>query len=268
MSVSSRSSTSSPATVVKKSTNNGGIHSNIPDLDDMPPLERSTPDSNITDETFEEDEDDSELRVKATISKVVKGVKVVEAVTKKHGVYKLSISDILGANNYKPHDLTGAEIVIVLGPKRPKRKREFLWATLADDWPGPDDEEAEMDIPIKEEALENALINLQRFYKFTLKNSGEANRQIANLKDEVANAPNMQSRVAIISHHLTLASQSFMGIDVHDDESVEDLITSTRCSSVAKGKEFLVFFLLPMKMLSFCVVSFQQYRMSSTSGAR
>ena len=161
----------SPNTVVKK---NGvgsvaALHSHIPDLDDIdiPSLEQCTPNSNLTGDTFDDEEDDSELRVKATVSKVIKGIKVVEAVTKKHGVYKLSISDILGTSNYKPHDLTGAEIVIVLGPKRGKsRKREFLWSMLAEDWPGPDDDELEVDIPIKEEALENAMTNLTRFYKY------------------------------------------------------------------------------------------------------
>ncbi len=169
LSTSSRSTTSSPNTVVKKNGAAVALHSHIPDLDDIdiPSLERCTPDSNLTGDTFDDEEDDSELRVKATVSRVIKGVKVVEAVTKKHGMYKLSISDILGANNYKPHDLAGAEIVIVLGPKRGKsRKREFLWAMLSDDWPGPDDDELEVDIPIKEEALDNAMTNLIRFYKY------------------------------------------------------------------------------------------------------
>ncbi len=71
-------------------------------------------------------------------------------------------------------------------------------------------------------------------FRYTLKGSDAANRQISNLKDEVANAPNMQTKVAIISHHLTLASQSFIGVDV-DDETL-DLMSSTRCSSVAKGE--------------------------------
>ena len=38
---------------------------------------------------MDDDEDDSELRVKAHVSKVVTAVRVVEAVTKKHGVYKV-----------------------------------------------------------------------------------------------------------------------------------------------------------------------------------
>ena len=59
---------------------------------------------------MDDDEDDSELRVKANVSKVIPGVRVVEAVTKKHGVYKLSINDIVGASKYKPDELKGAEI--------------------------------------------------------------------------------------------------------------------------------------------------------------
>ena len=60
--------------------------------------------------SMDDDEDDSELRVKANVSKVIPGVRVVEAVTKKHGVYKLSINDIVGASKYKPDELKGAEI--------------------------------------------------------------------------------------------------------------------------------------------------------------
>ena len=71
--------------------------------------------------------------------KVIKGVRIVEAITKKHGQYKLSINDILGASKFKPVDLTGAEIVIVLGPlKKNQRRRDFLWAELAEDWQGPE----------------------------------------------------------------------------------------------------------------------------------
>ena len=56
------------------------------------------------------------------MTKVINGVRVVEALTKKHGIYKLSINDIVGASKFKPNDLTGAEIVIVLGPlKRNQR---------------------------------------------------------------------------------------------------------------------------------------------------
>ena len=66
-------------------------------------------------------------------------MRIVEAITKKHGQYKLSINDILGASKFKPVDLTGAEIVIVLGPlKKNQRRRDFLWAELAEDWQGPE----------------------------------------------------------------------------------------------------------------------------------
>ena len=82
-----------------------------------------------------DEDDDSELRVKATITKVINGVRVVEALTKKHGIYKLSINDILGASKYKPTDLTGADIVIVLGPhKKNQRRRDFLFAELSEVW--------------------------------------------------------------------------------------------------------------------------------------
>ena len=161
--------------------------------------------------------------------KVIKGVRIVEAITKKHGQYKLSINDILGASKFKPMDLTGAEIVIVLGPlKKNQRRRDFLWAELAEDWQGPgsnkdnveDDDEIEgvvndqqEVIPIKEEALENALLNLRRFYKWSIKDGNEAHRQIAALQEELTNAANVQAKVAVISDHLTLASQSFTGIE-------------------------------------------------------
>lgn len=230
----SRSSTASPATVVN--------YNEVLDLDDV--------DKNPTQASFEEDEDDSELRVKATITKVVNGVKVVEALTKKHGIYKLSISDIVGASKYKPNDLTGAIIVIVLGPmKKNQRRRDFLRAEISDDWSGPtptssipeqpptpdvenghNEEGLEQPGLVKEETLENALVNLKRFYKWSIKDDQEAKRTIAALLDEVDNAGTIQEKIAVISDHLTLASQSF---NVHDadDDSIEELITSTRCSS-------------------------------------
>jgi hypothetical protein len=243
----SRSTTASPATVGKSNGFSIYTHPDVLDLDDLPPLETVSKGASGGGgaaaqkvSSFEDEEDDSELRVKATISKVIKAIRVVEAMTKKHGVYKLSINDILGAAKYRPSDLTGAEIVIVLGPlKKNQRRRDFLWAELAEDWPGPTPEydedhaaavEATDAIPIKEEALENAMINLKRFYKWSLKNSEVANRQIAALNDEVNNAHNIQTKVAVISDHLTLASQSFAGLEL-DDESMEELITSTRCSS-------------------------------------
>ena len=68
-------------------------------------------------------------------------------------------------------------------------------------------------IPIKEEALENALLNLRRFYKWSIKDGNEAHRQIAALQEELTNAANVQAKVAVISDHLTLASQSFTGIE-------------------------------------------------------
>ena len=93
---------------------------------------------------MDDDEDDSELRVKAHVSKVVTAVRVVEAVTKKHGVYKLSINDIVGASKYKPDELKGAEIVIVLGPiKKNQRRRDFLWAELSENWKGPELKESD-----------------------------------------------------------------------------------------------------------------------------
>eukprot|EP00093_Oithona_nana_P000532 00532.XXX_361_959_1 [CDS] Oithona nana genome sequencing. len=101
----SRSSTASPATV-----NGGASAMEILDLDE---LEQKKV---IKHNSLDDEEDDSELRVKATIAKVIKGVRIVEAITKKHGQYKLSINDILRASMFKPMDLTGAEIVIVLGP--------------------------------------------------------------------------------------------------------------------------------------------------------
>ncbi len=220
----SRSSTASPATIVD--------NSQVADLEE---LER-----NHASASFEEEEDDSELRVKATIAKLYSSLKLVEAVTKKHGVYKLSISDIVGASKYKPTDLTGAIIVIVLGPlKKNQRRRDFLRAELSDEWTGPPmtsasvssiEEPTEEQSVIKEEALENALVNLKKFYKWSIKDEKESQRQIAALLEEVANADSIQDKIAIISDHLTLASQSFSGIDL-DDDSIEELITSTRCSS-------------------------------------
>ena len=236
----SRSSTASPATV-----NGGASAMEILDLDE---LEQKKV---IKHNSLDDEEDDSELRVKATIAKVnfdfdifgakiqtsnfpiflkvIKGVRIVEAITKKHGQYKLSINDILGASKFKPMDLTGAEIVIVLGPlKKNQRRRDFLWAELAEDWQGPgsnkDNDEGDDDIegvvndqqeviPIKEEALENALLNLRRFYKWSIKDGNEAHRQIAALQEELTNAANVQAKVAVISDHLTLASQSFTGIE-------------------------------------------------------
>ena len=155
---------------------------------------------------MDDDEDDSELRVKANVSKVIPGVRVVEAVTKKHGVYKLSINDIVGASKYKPDELKGAEIVIVLGPlKKNQRRRDFLWAELSENWKGPsaeikgsdDEDEVEDEDPVlvKEEALENAMVNLKRFYKWSIKNQHEAERQIRALQEEVANAPDVQAKV-------------------------------------------------------------------------
>ena len=193
-------------------------------------------------QSMDDDEDDSELRVKAKVSQVVASVRVVEAVTKKHGVYKLSINDIVGASKFKPDELKGADIVIVLGPlKKNQRRRDFLWAELSDSWEGPakvpikeseDEEEVDDQVLVKEEALENAMVNLKRFYKWSIKNQDEADRQIRNLLDEVANASDVQAKVAIISDHLTLASHSFtVGNYDNDDESMEELITSTRCSS-------------------------------------
>ena len=207
----SRSSTASPATI-----NGGASALEILDLDE---LEQKKV---VKHNSLDDEEDDSELRVKATITKVLKGVRIVEAITKKHGQYKLSINDILGASKFKPMDLTGAEIVIVLGPlKKNQRRRDFLWAELSDDWQGPgifsskdnEDEEDQEVIPIKEEALENALLNLRRFYKWSIKDSEEAQRQIAALQEELSNAANVQAKVAVISDHLTLASQSFTGIE-------------------------------------------------------
>ena len=76
------------------------------------------------------------------------------------------------------------------------------------------------------------MVNLKRFYKWSIKNHEEAERQIRTLQEEVANAPDVQAKVAIISDHLTLASHSFaIGALDNDDESLEELITSTRCSS-------------------------------------
>ena len=75
-----------------------------------------------------------------------------------------------------------------------------------------EDQEQEV-IPIKEEALENALLNLRRFYKWSIKDGNEAHRQIAALQEELTNAANVQAKVAVISDHLTLASQSFTGIE-------------------------------------------------------
>ena len=114
-------------------------------------------------------------------------------------------------------------------------RRDFLWAELAEDWSGPK-EQIEQDfeqeaIPIKEEALENALVNLRRFYKWSIKDGEEAQRQIAALQEELANAVTTQAKQAVITDHLTLASQSFTGLEANDDESIEDMITSTRCSS-------------------------------------
>ena len=242
----SRSSTASPATT--STVNNHEVL----DLDDLEHKRH-------TGAVFEEDEDDSELRVRATITKVINGVRVVEALTKKHGIYKLSINDILGASKFKPNDLTGADIVIVLGPlKKNQRRRDFLWAELSEDWNGPPInttnkvletadgngslEPADfggsltgsdmMGHLIKEETLDNALVNLKKFYKWSIKDQEDAQKQIKALLDEVQNAESMQTKIAIISDHLTLASQSFQGnVDPQDDESIEDLITSTRCSS-------------------------------------
>ena len=107
----SRSSTASPATM-------NGAALDILDLDDLEHHKKIMKHSSLDDE-----EDDSELRVKATITKVIKGVRIVEAITKKHGQYKLSINDILGASKFKPMDLTGAEIVIVLGPLKKNQRR-------------------------------------------------------------------------------------------------------------------------------------------------
>ena len=50
------------------------------------------------------------------------------------------------------------------------------------------------------------MVNLKRFYKWSIKNHEEAERQIRTLQEEVANAPDVQAKVAIISDHLTLAS--------------------------------------------------------------
>lgn len=235
----SRSSTASPATVVN--------YNEVLDLDDVD-KKKNRPEA-----SFEEDEDDSELRVKATITKVVNGVKVVEALTKKHGCYKLSISDIVGASKYRPNDLTGAIIVIVLGPmKKNQRRRDFLRAEISDEWKGPseassivattpahsetennghnNDEEIEQPALVKEETLENALVNLKRFYKWSIKDDQESKRIIAALLDEVDTAGSIQEKIAVISDHLTLASQSF-NVNDADDDSIEELITSTRCSS-------------------------------------
>ena len=234
----SRSTTSSPATVISAN--------HVLDLDDDLELSRRAPLPYDLDE-----DDDSELRVRATVTKVISGVRVVEALTKKHGIYKLSINDIVGASKFKPTDLTGADIVIVLGPlKRNQRRRDFLWAEISEDWTGPpppteaatpsdgaEEKESPTDeappLLIKEETLENALVNLKKFYRWSMKDGDQAQRHISALLDEVANAESMQMKVAIISDHLTLASQSFTGMqDAVDDESVmEELISSTRCSS-------------------------------------
>ena len=67
-------------------------------------------------------------------------------------------------------------------------------------------QDADDPVLVKEEALENAMVNLKRFYKWSIKNHEEAERQIRTLQEEVANAPDVQAKVAIISDHLTLAS--------------------------------------------------------------
>ena len=201
----SRSTTASPATGTKSPQ--------VMDLDDI--------ETRKVMHAFDLDEDDdSELRVKATISKVVTGVRVVEALTKKHGIYKLSINDIVGASKFKPNDLTGAEIVIVLGPlKKNQRRRDFLWAEVSEDWTGPppeaaagvvsdeveEEEDATTPVPpplIKEETLENALINLKKFYIWSMKDSDQAQRHISALLDEVANAETMQvSVITVLKFH-------------------------------------------------------------------
>ena len=57
---------------------------------------------------------------------------------------KLSINDIVGASKYKPDELKGAEIVIVLGPiKKNQRRRDFLWAELSENWKGPELKESD-----------------------------------------------------------------------------------------------------------------------------
>lgn len=241
----SRSSTASPATV------NNYDQNGVLDLDNLPapqaPANKSSPKkvykSVASGHSFDEDEDDSELRVKASIVEVIVGVRIVEAVTKKHGVYKLSINDILGASKYKPTELIGAEIVIVLGAlKKNQKRRDFLWAEIADNWQGPveqskksEDVPSEEPVLVKEEALENAMINLKRFYLWSIKDKDLAQRQIFDLQEEVDRARSMQAKVDVISHHLTVASQSFSGginLSIEpDDMSMEELISSTRCSS-------------------------------------
>ena len=100
--------------------------------------------------------------------------------------------------------------MIVLGPlKKNQRRRDFLWAELSENWKGPspdmevkgsdeDEDEVEEDddpVLVKEEALENAMVNLKRFYKWSIKNQHEAERQIRALQEEVANAPDVQAKV-------------------------------------------------------------------------
>ena len=97
--------------------------------------------------------------------------------------------------------------MIVLGPlKKNQRRRDFLWAELSENWKGPSPEtdikgsedEVEDDedpVLVKEEALENAMVNLKRFYKWSIKNPHEAERQIRALQEEVANAPDVQAKV-------------------------------------------------------------------------
>ena len=59
-------------------------------------------------------------------------------------ILKLSINDIVGASKYKPDELKGAEIVIVLGPiKKNQRRRDFLWAELSENWKGPELKESD-----------------------------------------------------------------------------------------------------------------------------
>ena len=192
---------------------------------------------------FEDEEDDSELRVKATVTKIISSLKIVEALTKKHGIYKLSIDDIVGASNFKPMELTGALIVIILGPlKKNQRRRDFLRAEISEDWKGPSTPINEEIVPgsnpvlIKDEAIDNAIINLKKFYRWSIKDQQESTRQISQLMDEVENADSNPAKVAIISDHLTLASQSFSGMQENDDDSIEELITSTRCSSAFSQK--------------------------------
>lgn len=274
-----RSSTASPAdfaaesprkqralTKQKKTLEQNGHHSSreegIIDLQDLPDLETVVKHSVAEEDTAiiysgkpiaipKREDEQGDLRISATVTKVLTAVKVVEAVTANHGTFKLSTGDILGAANYSPDSLVGAGIVIVLGPgkRRNKNGREFLWAELTEEWRrangrtksngikvGDDDEDElpEADVPVKQEAIDNAMVNLKRFYEWSIKNKAESQKQIDRLVQEVDLAQTVQDRAAIIRHHLTLASMSFPGLE-YDDNDEEDVSREEALSNGHSG---------------------------------